>query len=184
MLLEYNDSKERLLAIFFKAVKGDRLSVKDLAAKYNVSSKTISRDLNYLKNFLSNHRDLVGNTELEYSYKEKSYKLSLDFFLSNKELFSITKIILGSRSLSKMDVLGIISKLKKLTSTSDRKMLDDIIRKELYHYKEVKHDCKSVIDNLYQLVNVIENRNEITIEYYRMDRKKYCKTHKTNCYSI
>jgi predicted DNA-binding transcriptional regulator YafY len=167
----YNDSKERLLEIFYKAVKGDRLSVKELAEKYNVSTKTISRDLNYLKNFLSNQRELIGNTELEYSYKEKSYKLGLDYFISNKELFAITKIVLGSRSLNKMEVIDIISKLKRLTSTSDRKMLDDIIRKEMLHYKEVKHDCKNVIDNLYQLIIVIDNRNEITIEYSRMDRK-------------
>lgn len=169
--LEYNDSKERLLEIFYSSVRGDRLSVKDLAVKYHVSTKTISRDLNYLKNFLSNHRDLIGNAELEYSHKEKAYTLCLDYFLSNKELFAITKIILGSRSLSKIDVLNIISKLKRLTSASDRKMLDNIIRKELYHYQEVNHDCKNVIDKLYKLINVIEYKNEITIEYYKMDRE-------------
>ena len=165
------NAKERLLEIFFKAIKGHSLSVKELALDYDVSEKTISRDLSLLKIFLSEYRDLVGNTELEYSYKEKSYKLNLDFFLSNQELFVVTKIVLGSRSLSKMDVLEIISKLKRLTSYSDRKMLDDIVRKELYHYKEVKHDCKSVINNLWQIINAIEQKYEITIEYYKMDRK-------------
>lgn len=169
--LENNKSKERLLEIFFRAVKGDGLSVKELALNYAVSEKTISRDLKYIKSFLAEHSDLVGYSELEYSYKEKSYSLYLDFFLSNKQLFVITKIILGSRSLSKMDVLNIISKLKRLTSTSDRKMLEKIVQKELYHYKEVKHDCNSVVDNLWQLINAIEERSEITIEYYKMDRK-------------
>lgn len=169
--LEDNKSKERLLEIFFKAVKGNRISVKELALNYGLSNKTISRDISCLNKFLSNHRDLVGYSELEYSHKDKSYTLQLDFFLSNKELFAITKIILGSRSLSKMEVLEVISKLKKLTATSDRKMLDDIVRKEMYHYKEVKHDCKSVIDNLWEIINAIEQKNEITIEYYKMDRK-------------
>jgi len=169
--LEDNKSKERLLEIFFKAVKGNKISVKELALNYGLSNKTISRDISYLNKFLSNHRDLVGYSELEYSHKDKSYTLQLDFFLSNKELFAITKIILGSRSLSKMEVLEIISKLKKLTAISDRKMLDDIVGKELYHYKEVKHDCKSVIDNLWEIINAIEQNNEITIEYYKMDRK-------------
>ncbi len=170
--LENNNAKERLLEIFFKAVKGDSISVKELALNYGVSNRTISRDLKYIKNFLADHRDLVGNAEFVNSpYKDNSQVLQLDFFLSNKELFAITKIIVGSRSLSRMDVLEIISKLKKLTSTLDRKMLDDIVIKELYHYKEVKHDCKSVIYNLWQIVNTIDQKNEITIEYYKMDRK-------------
>lgn len=165
-----NKSKERLLEIFFKAIKGDELSVKNLALNYDVSEKTISRDIRYLKNFLSEHSDLVGYSELEYSYQEKSYSLFLDFFLSNKQLFAIIKIILGSKSLSKMEVLNIISKLKKLTSSSDRKMLEKIVQKELYHYKEIKHDCNSVTDNLWQLINAIEESKEITIRYYKMNR--------------
>lgn len=169
--MKNNKSKERLLEIFFKAIKGDELSVKNLALNYDVSEKTISRDIRYLKNFLSEHRDLVGYSELEYSYQEKSYSLFLDFFLSNKQLFAIIKIILGSKSLSKMEVLNIISKLKKLTSSRDRKMLEKIVQKELYHYKEVKHDCNSVTDNLWKLINAIEQNNEITIEYYKMNRK-------------
>jgi predicted DNA-binding transcriptional regulator YafY len=170
--LENNNAKERLLEIFFKAVKGDSISVKELALNYDVSNRTISRDLKNIKNFLADQRDLVGNAEFDKSpYKDNSQVLHLDFLLSNKELFAITKIILGSRSLSRMDVLEIISKLKRLTSTFDRKMLDDIVRKELYHYKEVKHDSKSVIDNLWQIVNAIDQKNEITIEYYKMDRK-------------
>lgn len=169
--LEDNKSKERLLEIFFKAVKGDRISVKELASNYGLSNKTISRDISYLNRFLSNHRDLVGYSELEYSHKDKSYTLKLDFFLSNKELFAITKIVLGSRSLNENDISNIIKKLKSVTSKSDVKMLDDIIRKERCHYKEVKHDCNSVIDNLWEIVNAIEQKNEITIEYYKMDRK-------------
>ena len=169
--MESINAKERLLGIFFRAINGQDLSVKELALYYDVSPKTISRDISSLKNFLSENRNLVGNSELEYSYTEKSYRLNLDFFLSNKELVAITKIILGSRSLSKIDVLDIISKLKRLTSTSDGKILDDIVQKELYSYKGVKHDCKSVIDNLWQIINAIEQKNEITIEYYKVDRK-------------
>ena len=169
--MESINAKEKLLGIFFRAINGQDLSVKELALYYDVSPKTISRDISSLKNFLSENRNLVGNSELEYSYTEKSYRLNLDFFLSNKELVAITKIILGSRSLSKIDVLDIISKLKRLTSTSDGKILDDIVRNELYSYKGVKHDCKSVIDNLWQIINAIEQKNEITIEYYKVDRK-------------
>ena len=49
--------------------------------------------------------------------------------------------------------------------------MNELVRKELYHYPEVKHDCESVQDYLWQLVNCIADKQEISIDYYRMDRK-------------
>ena len=44
-----SDKSDRLLAIFFRAMRGEDLSVKDIADEYGVSAKTISRDINDLK---------------------------------------------------------------------------------------------------------------------------------------
>lgn len=169
--MDKNNSKERLLQIFFKAIKGDNLYIKDLALAYDVSEKTISRDLNCIKAFLAENRDLVGFSELKYNSKEKAHNLSLDFFLSQKELFAVAKIILGSRSLSKKEVLGIMDKLKLLTSIEDRKLLNNIIQNEVHHYKEVKHNCNSLLDNLWMTIDTINKNLEITIEYLRIDGK-------------
>ena len=49
--------------------------------------------------------------------------------------------------------------------------MNELIRKELYYYPEVNHDCESVEDNLWKLVDCITEHKEISIEYYRMDRK-------------
>ena len=49
--------------------------------------------------------------------------------------------------------------------------LNEFIRKELYHYPEVKYDCDSVQTVLWQLINCIVDKREISIEYYRADRK-------------
>lgn len=160
----------RMLEIFFRALRGEKISVKGLAMEYEVSTKSISRDIAKIKNFLSNHRDLLQNTELTYSHKEHSYIVTSDEFLKSKELFALVKIILGSRSLSKEEILTLFSKLKKFTTVQDRKILDNLIRKEIYHYHEVKSDCKSVIDNLWRIIQAIESKNTITITYYKMNR--------------
>jgi len=60
--------------------------------------------------------------------------------------------------------------LKKFTTVADREKLDHLIRKEVYHYHEVKSDCKSVIDNLWKLIQAIENKQILTITYYKMSR--------------
>ena len=142
-----------------------------MANEYDVSTKTISRDINDLKAFLADHRDLGGNTELKYSNQEKNYHLYMDEFLTNKELFALTEVMIGSRSFSKMELLTLVDKMKRFTTLDDRSKLNELIRKELYHYTDVKHDCESVQATLWQLINCITDKREISIEYYRADRK-------------
>jgi len=167
-----NEKNIRLLEIFFRALHGESISVKKMAVEYGVSTKSISRNINDLQNFLAEHRELMQNAVLEYSYKEKAYILYSDEFLKNNELFTLVKILIGSRSLSKDDLLTLISKLKKFTTIIDRDKLENLIRKEVYHYHEVKSDCKSVIDNLWKVVQAIEDKKVITITYYKMNRQE------------
>lgn len=177
-----NTKQGRLLEIFFRSLRGEDLSVKKLAAEYGISTKSVSRDIGDLKAFLADHRELVGNTELEYSSQEKCYRLYMDEFLTNKELFALVEVMIGARAFSKEELLTLTGKLKKFTTTEDRTKLNELIRKELYHYAEVKHDCESVLETLWKLVGCIADKREITIEYYRMDRA--CKTHRIRPASI
>ena len=165
-----NTKQYRVLELFFRSLRGEDLFVGKLAKEYDVSTKSISRSINDLKAFLSDHRDLVGNTELEYSYKDKCYRLYMDEFLTSKELFSLLEVLIGARAFSKIELLSIVEKLKSFAVPADRKKLTALVAKELYHYSEVKHDCDSVQDVLWQLINCINDKKEISIDYYRMDR--------------
>lgn len=166
-----NTKLDRVLEIFFRGLRGEDLSVQRLADEYEVSTKSITRSINDLKNFLADHRELVGHTELQYSHQDRCYRLYMDEFLSNKELFALVEVMIGARAFSKEELLQLTAKLKKFTTPEDRQKLNELVRKELYHYPEVKHDCESVQENLWQLVNCISERQEISIDYYRMDRK-------------
>ena len=177
-----NTKQERLLEIFFRALRGEGLSVQKLADEYEVSTKSIGRDLSDLKAFLAEHRELVGNTELKYSNQEKLYHLYMDEFLTNAELFALIEVMIGARAFSKEELLTLTNKLKGFTTTTDRPMLNDLIRKELYHYTEIRHDCESVQQMLWKLANCITEKREITIEYYRADRA--WKTHRIRPASV
>ena len=110
-----NQKKNRVLDIFYRAFKGEELFVSNLASEYEVSTKSITRDINEIKNFLADNRDVVGNSELLYSYQSKTYSLKFDHFLVSKELVAIVKILVGCRALSKEELLELIAKLKNLT---------------------------------------------------------------------
>ena len=163
--------QQRVLEIFFRGLRGEDLSVQALANEYDVSTKSITRSINELKDFLSDQRELVGNTNLQYSYSDKCYRLYMDDFLSSKELFAVAEVLIGARAFSRDELLILVDKLKSFTTRDDKSKLTVLIRKELYHYPEVKHDCESVQDRLWQIINCITEKKEITVEYYRMDRK-------------
>ena len=166
-----NTKQYRILEIFFRALRGEDISVQKLADEYGVSTKSVSRSISDLKAFLADNRELVGNTELEYSHKDKCYRLFMDEFLSSKELFALVEVMIGARAFSQDELLMLVDKLKRFTTGEDKQKLAELIRKELYHYPEVKHDCESVQDRLWQIINCITEKKEISIEYYRMDRK-------------
>lgn len=174
--------QDRVLEIFFRSLHGENIKVRDLANEYAVSTKSISRDINDLKAFMAEHRELVGNTELEYSHKDKCYKLHMDSFLTNKELFALLEVLIGARAFSQAELWALVDKLKRLTTPEDRPKLTELLRKELFNYPPVKHDCESVQDVLWQLINCIIGRKKISVEYYRMDRK--CTAHRLRPVSI
>lgn len=164
--------KNRILEIFFRMMKGENISIKGLADEYGVSNKSISRDVGDIKNFLSENRDVVGNVELKYSTSTKGYHLEFDNFLLSKELIAIIKVLIGSRAFSKMEMIEMVSKLKQFISYNDENMLEKLIAKEMYHYNEVKHDCISVVDNIWQLTHCILEKIEISISYYKINRER------------
>jgi len=158
------------------------LSVQQIADEYGVSTKSVTRSLNELKNFLADHRELVGNTELEYIYADKCYRLRMDEFLTHQELFAIIEVLLGARAFSKLELLTVVEKMKRFTTTEDRARFTELIRKEVFLYPEVQHDCQSVLDNLWRLVECIGQQREITVEYVRMDRS--CKHYRLRPVSV
>ncbi|MGN1422466.1 MAG: helix-turn-helix transcriptional regulator [Oscillospiraceae bacterium] len=171
------EKNERCLAIFLRGIRGEKITVSELAEEYGVSAKSISRDIGEIRCFLAENRELAGHAELIYDRSAKCYTIHIDDFLRDSELLAIIKVLIGSRAFSRQELLGIIGKLGKFTSTKDRMLLENLIAKEKYHYCEVKHDCsEGVVDMLWKLANDIRSRTEITITYYKMNRDRVTHT--------
>ena len=163
---------DRTLAIFLRGLRGEKLTTSALANEYGVSPKSIARSINEIWMFLAENRELAGHAELLYSRSDKCYDLKFDDFLRDSELLAVIKILIGSRGLSKQELLTIIGKLKQFTSAKDKVLLESLIAKEKYHYCEVRRDCDGVVDRLWQLAGHIRSRTEISITYYKMSREK------------
>lgn len=170
--LDNQNKTERILSIFFRAIRGEDISVRKTAEEYGVSSKTISRDINDLKAFLAENRDMLGYADLEYSYQQRVYRLRLPEFLADQELLTLVKILVASRALNREDMITLINKLKIFSAPKDRDMLGHMLSRELYHYVSVGSDIPHVMDRLWQVSRAIELKKEITITYIKMDRSE------------
>lgn len=173
---------ERILYIFLRGLRGEKLTAAELANEFGVSVKSVARDINEIRAFLDDNRELSGHAELVYSRSEKCYTMRVDDFLRDSELLAIIKILIGTRGLSKRELLTITAKLKRFTSANDRQLLESLISKEKYHYREVKCDCESVIERLWTLSCDIRSRTEITIDYLKMSRERV--THRIRPVSV
>ena len=161
--------KGRMLGLFYRLMRGENISPKMMAQEYGVSAKSISRDMNEIKNFLSDSRDLVGNAEIRYISGSKVYCLELENGLLSKELILIIKMLMACRAIDKAALSQLISKLKAFTAGSDKEMIEKLIIKEMFHYQGVKHQCDNLVELVWKLTNCIYTQKEITVSYYKMD---------------
>lgn len=64
----------------------NQVTLAGMAQNYDVSEKTIKRDIDVIRAFLSENRTLVGNVELPFDKQEQRYKLNRLDGLSSQEL--------------------------------------------------------------------------------------------------
>lgn len=154
----------RMLEIFFRSLHGEEISVQKIASEYGVSTKSISRNINDLKAFLADHRELVRNAELKYSHRNKCYRLCMDEYLSNKELYALIEVIVGSGAFEKNELTLLIDKLKGFTFINDSPKINEYIRKMLYYYPDEKTSSKGILDDLWTILGSIIESYQITVE--------------------
>ena len=57
------NKRNRVMGIFYRFMSGEHMAVKDLAAEYEVSGKSIQRDSSEIKNFVAEYGYSVGREE-------------------------------------------------------------------------------------------------------------------------
>lgn len=105
------DKKARILSILYQLIVGDHVSVIKLAKQNEISTKSVSRDIGVIRNFLAENRDMVGGMTLEYDKPSNSYFLSKKDALQPEQILLIVKILSGSRAVSEKEFLDLMKKL-------------------------------------------------------------------------
>ena len=158
----------RLLDIYSRLVNGEQLKKSELALQYQVSEKSIQRDMSSLRDFME-ERDL--SQELIYDTKQSAYHLIArrKHGLCEGEMLAVGKILLDSRSLRRDEMLPMLERLINCCiPNAKRKPIKDLLLNEEYHYIEPQHG-KHLFNLLWSLGQAIQAHQVLRIQYMKQD---------------
>lgn len=156
--------------MYEKLNRGDVINKKRFAEEFGVSEKSVQRDIDDLRAYLSESFDDGGNTTIEYDYIANGYKLiKCDReFLTNEEIFAIAKVLLESRGFNKQELNSLLDKLILRATPAARAGIKELIMNERFYYIPPRHG-KPLIDLLWQINGYILVKDIIEFDYIRKD---------------
>lgn len=171
MLLDYHGNKGfRLLSIYEMLNKGECVSKAGLAQKFQVTEKTIQRDIDDLRVYLMGTHFSEGEVSIKYDRIRSGYylvRMEREWF-TNEEVLAVCKILLESRAFCREELDVLLAKLLIQVSPTDRRQVGDMIRSEQFCYVPLKHG-KRILPMLWDLSKCVTKNEIIWIAYGRMD---------------
>lgn len=155
----------RILSMYERLMNGETLIKKEEAARFQISEKSIQRDIGSIRNFLELEK---SNEYVDYDHSKKAYVLETKTpsWLRNEEIFAILKVLIESRAFPKGEMDSLIDKLTHLAKKGDQTLIKQMMANEKYLYVELVHQ-KELLDVLWQLSLAIQAKKVITMHYKR-----------------
>ena len=165
---------DRILAIYNNLLEGNKLNVKKAAEFYGTSTKTIKRDIEGIRNFLSEKAVNDGTfREVVYDRAANNYYITGNNKLTAKELFAVAKVLLESRAFCKDEFMSVMDKMiERCAFDKEASHIKDMVANEKYHYQEPKHK-KKLIETIWEISNAIKNHKKLQITYERLTEPKH-----------
>lgn len=169
--MDYNGNKGfRLLAMYERLNKGEILFKQELATEFNVTEKTVQRDIDDLRAYLIDEHFSEIETAIKYDKSKNGYYL-VRFereWLTNEEVLAMCKILLESRALKKEEISRLIAKLLSQVAPADKNKVEEIIKNELFNYVPLRHN-KPLLSPIWELSQYIVKKEIVNFAYIRKD---------------
>ncbi|MGE4509437.1 MAG: helix-turn-helix transcriptional regulator [Eubacteriaceae bacterium] len=163
----YHDEKKtaRLLAIYDQIIQGEIVNKQKWADQYEVSDKTIQRDLKEIEDYL---QSAYPEIRVVYDRKAKGHRLNREgsVALSDHDIFAVIKVLMDARAFSGKEMNEILDHLLRLSF--NRKAIELAIGNERQHYQPVKHG-KDLIERIWFFSQSIRTQNVLDVQYKKQD---------------
>lgn len=165
----------RILELYDEFTKGHPVNKASLAQKYHVDERSIQRDIDEIRIFLS--EVLADGKEDEckilYSKAEKCFRMEKNKSskMSNSQILAVSKIILESRAFPVEEVNEILQKMvDSCVPAESMKLVQELIGNERFHYVGIQKE--SLQDKLWEIGLAIHEKNLLSIDYCKGSGKR------------
>ena len=165
---------ERILTIYKMLLDGETVHKAKLADQFEVNPRSIQRDIEDIRAYISNQRDAMGgNASVIYDRKTGGFRLDNDARkMTGGELLAVCKILLESRAFVKDELEPIIEKLiANCAPPSHQKQTEALIANERYHYIEPHHHTK-FIGKLWEIGSAVKYQQYMKIWYDKLKEEQ------------
>lgn len=168
----------RVLELYQDFLSGKLINKQKAAEQYHVNARSIQRDIDSIRDFLSEQCAKEGIVrKIEYDKKENGYRLITQEIeqLSKGEVLALCKILLESRAFTRAQVekqLQII--LNLCVSQKEKSDIEWFISNELFNYHDPAHAAVDP-DNLWMAAQAIRNQSVLEIEYQKLKDRQIVK---------
>ncbi len=169
--LDKNDKTYRVLRLYELLNNGTPVSRQMLRERYQVSQRSIERDVAFLNDYLANVYGI--DRAVRYDEKQGVYFLTQNRWgsLSSSKILAVTKILLASRAFPSDELFDLLKNLTACAPPEERETITHIIRGEMVDYQPVS-SVKPVLDLIWEIAQYIEHRDIIQFDYIRQDEKR------------
>lgn len=143
--------------------------------RYGVNERSIQRDIDDIRNYLSDDALEHGfMNSVVYDRERKGYRMKQIYKLrlTNSEILAVCKIMLDSRAFTKKEMKSMLDRLVDCCAPKvNRNLVQDLIRNEAFHYVEPRHKTP-FIDTMWEIGVAIRTNHYIEIRYERLKDRK------------
>lgn len=130
----------RILDMYVRLCEGKTINKREEAGKFGVDERTVQRDLDDIRAFLSDR------TQKEADMRKVVYNRAMEgfvmdgtenFFMSNKEVLAVGRILLESGAFTKKEINTILDKLiAGCVPCKNKRNITKLLANERYRYVE------------------------------------------------
>lgn len=131
-----NDKTFRLLSISDRLLDGSEVNIEDLSNEFGVSMRTVKRDINALREYLSESENATQNA-IAYNEAKNTYFLIKPEreWVTASEAIAVTEILLESDKFSKEQAASILHKVITQVDPNERESARKAITKAYENYR-------------------------------------------------
>jgi len=161
---------ERIINVFIDLLHGDELTAEALATKYQVTTRTVQRDLGSL-------RDLLQKSDLKYVYqhdaKTKTYALRAMNQLAPVTVLALLKQLIGTRAFGKRELDQIANELLDLIEPAAASQVRKLCVTTRSQYVPVSAGDKDLLPRLEQFSEWIASQTTLAFNYEHSDGRHF-----------